>query len=336
MESLPRILAAPLAGGASNPGLVIAAAQAGRLGFLAGGYQTPEALGAQMATVRRAGVPFGVNLFVPNPLPVDPSEFRRYARALQPEADPYGLTLDGDDPIEDDDGWHDKLDILAAHPPDVISLTFGIPDRAAMSALLATGAIIVQSVTSAEEAAAAEDAGADVVAVQASVAGGHSATLTPREPPAAIPLVDLVAQVGRVTSMPIVAAGGISTPGDVSAVIAAGADAAMAGTALLLADEAGTSAAHRAALADPARTETVITKAFTGRPARGLRTTFIDRHESEAPFGYPAIHHLTSPLRKAAAAAGDADRVHLWAGTGYRAARPGPAADILSALGDGA
>jgi nitronate monooxygenase len=87
---------------------------------------------------------------------------------------------------------------------------------------------------------------------------------------------------------------------------------------------------HQAALADPARTETVITHAFTGRPARGLRNSFIDTYEPLAPFGYPAIHHLTSPLRKAAAAAGDPDLVHLWAGTGYRHASKEPTTRILT------
>ena len=99
---------------------------------------------------------------------------------------------------------------------------------------------------------------------------------------------------------------------------------------LLRADESGASATHQAALTDPSRTQTTVTRAFTGRPARGLRNGFIDTFEALAPLGYPAIHHLTSPLRKAAAAAGEPDLVHLWAGTGYRHARKAPTAEILS------
>ncbi|MEV0461230.1 nitronate monooxygenase, partial [Catellatospora methionotrophica] len=112
----------------------------------------------------------------------------------------------------------------------------------------------------------------------------------------------------------------------------AGADAVSVGTVLLRSDEAGTSAVHRAALTDPARTGTVITHAFTGRPARALRNGFIDEHGEHAPYGYPAVHHLTTGLRRAAAAAGDAERVHLWAGTGYRRAATGPAAAIVTGL----
>ena len=100
----------------------------------------------------------------------------------------------------------------------------------------------------------------------------------------------------------------------------------------MLADEAGTTATHRAALIAAER-NTVVTRAFSGRPARGLRNQFIADHDASAPLGYPAIHYLTSPMRKAAAAAGDPERLHLWAGTGYRNASTGPAAAILERLG---
>ena len=103
--------------------------------------------------------------------------------------------------------------------------------------------------------------------------------------------------------------------------------AALVGTLLLLTDESGASAPHRAALTDAPSRGTTVTRAFTGRPARGLRNGFIERYDALAPAGYPAVHHLTSPLRRAAAAAGDPELVNLWAGTGYRSARPGPAAE---------
>jgi nitronate monooxygenase len=101
---------------------------------------------------------------------------------------------------------------------------------------------------------------------------------------------------------------------------------------LLRTPESGASAAHRAAIADRSRGATVLTRAFTGRPARGIRNRFIDDYDAIAPAGYPAVHHLTSPIRKAAAAAGDLEAMHLWAGTGYQQAATGPAADILRTL----
>jgi NAD(P)H-dependent flavin oxidoreductase YrpB (nitropropane dioxygenase family) len=106
----------------------------------------------------------------------------------------------------------------------------------------------------------------------------------------------------------------------------------MVGTALLRSDESGASAVHQAAIADPGRGPTVLTRAFSGRPARGLQNTFTEKYSELAPLGYPALHHLTSGLRKAATAAGNPELAHLWAGTGYRNATTGPAATILTRL----
>ena len=328
--SLP-VIAAPMAGGVATPELVLAAARAGSLGFLAAGYKSAAEVAAQIAAVRASGLPFGVNVFAPNPLPIDPASYRSYADQLRPEAERYGLTLPPE-PIENDDAWADKLDVLLREPVPLVSFAFGVPRPAVIARLRALGTVVGQTVTSADEARHAADAGVDLLVVQAAAAGAHSGTLTPRHLPPETPLPDLVGQVRDVTRVPVIAAGGLGTAEDVAAARAAGAAAAMVGTVLLRADESGTSAVHRAALADPARTSTVVTRAFTGRPARALRSTFTDRYGPLAPSGYPALHHLTSGLRRAAAAAGDAERVHLWAGTGYRHASDEPAATILRRL----
>lgn len=326
------VLAAPMAGGPGSPALVIAAARAGSLGFVAAGYKQPAEVAAQLDAVAAAGVPCGVNLFAPNPVPVDPAAFRQYAQLMRAEADRYQVALPDGEPVEDDDRWQDKIDLLRARPVPVVSFTFGLPPAGTVQALRPSGALLVQTVTSPAEALAAAEAGMDAVAVQSAAAGGHSGTFTPRQPPPAMLVAELVAAVRHATTLPILAAGGIATPADVAAALRAGADAVAVGTALLLSDEAGTSATHRQALTDHGRMGTVGTHAFTGRPARGLRNAFIDEYEPVAPYGYPALHHLTSGIRKAAAAAGDPERVHLWAGTGYRHAATGPAAAILTAL----
>jgi NAD(P)H-dependent flavin oxidoreductase YrpB (nitropropane dioxygenase family) len=172
----------------------------------------------------------------------------------------------------------------------------------------------------------------EVLAVQGREAGGHYGTLTPRAFPDPGPLTGLVAAVRAAVPLPVVAAGGLATPQDVAGALAAGAEAVAVGTVLLRSHESGASAVHRAALADPARDRTVVTHAFTGRPARALANGFVAAHDAGAPFGYPALHHLTSGLRRAAAAAGDAERVHLWAGTGYRQATAEPVAAIVTRL----
>ncbi|GAA0441624.1 nitronate monooxygenase [Acrocarpospora corrugata] len=324
------LLAAPMAGGSGTPALVSAAAGAGGLGFLAAGYKPPQVLAEQIAALRAQGIPFGVNVFAPNAVPVDPGSYRRYADAIQGEAGRYGLRISGDDPVEDDDNWADKLDVLLADPVPLVSFTFGVPEQAVVTALRKAGTVVAQTVTSADEARQAAEAGADLLVVQASAAGGHSATLTPQRIPPPTPIAELLAQVGQAVQLPLLAAGGLATSADVAAVLHAGAQAAMVGTVLLRTDESGASAPHQAALADPAREATVVTRAFTGRPARSLRNRFIDRYSAEAPSGFPALHHLTSPLRKAAA--DDPEMVPLWAGTGHRQARSEPAHSTLARL----
>jgi NAD(P)H-dependent flavin oxidoreductase YrpB (nitropropane dioxygenase family) len=132
--------------------------------------------------------------------------------------------------------------------------------------------------------------------------------------------------------LPIIAAGGVSTPAQVVAVVRAGADAAMVGTILLRTYESGASTPYKTALTDLTRTETVVTRAFTGRPARALRNRFTDRYSAIAPTGYPALHNLTGPLRGAATAAGDLELMSLWAGTGFRNAKAEPAVRTIARL----
>jgi NAD(P)H-dependent flavin oxidoreductase YrpB (nitropropane dioxygenase family) len=320
------VLAAPMAGGPGTPALVDAAAQAGSLGFIAGGYKTPSALVDELDAVTGA---CAVNLFAPNPLPVDPAAFRRFADLIAREAARFGLSVDAT-PVEDDDSWAEKVEVLRARPVPLISFTFGIPPAADLAALRATGARLAQTVTTVDEARAAADAGLDCLVVQSVHAGGHSATLDPHRafPETALP--DLVAAIRDTVDLPVIAAGGIGSAADVAAAVRAGAEAVAVGTLLLRCDEAGTSATHRAALTD-AR-PTVLTRAFTGRPARGLRNDFIHRYNDVAPYGYPALHHLTAAMRRAAAAAGDPERLHLWAGTGYAHATEESAGTILHRL----
>jgi nitronate monooxygenase len=327
------VLAAPMAGGATTPELVIAAARAGSFGFLAGGYKTPRQLALDIQAVRQHTPAFGVNLFVTRRHPpIEPDAFRAYADALADDAREFGIDLSTARPVEDDDGWADKIDIVIAERVPVVSFTFAVPDAAVVERLKAAGILPVQTVTNHHEAETARRAGITAMILQGSGAGGHSAATTPEVPVEDVPLTDLVADMRSRTQAPIIAAGGISTAEEAADVLAAGADAVMVGTVLLRSRESGASAVHKAAIADGSRGPTVVTRAFTGRPARALPNEFIRKYDPIAPHGYPAIHHLTSGLRKAAAAAGNPEMVHLWAGTGYRMATDEPAGQILNRL----
>lgn len=333
LDSELPIAAAPMAGGPTTARLAAAATRAGAFAFLPGGYLAPGRLASDIATAREWGSPFGVNLFVPGPPDLDQAAFAAYARRLAPEAAALGVDL-ASEPVEDDDGWADKLRLLVEDPVPVVSFTFGLPSAADVRALRRVGSLVLASVTTVDEATAARDGGVDGLVVQGPAAGGHSATWDPARRIADAPTAAVVRAVAAAVDLPLVAAGGVDGPGAVRELLAAGAQAVAVGTLLLRTDESGASATYQAALAAADR-DTVVTRSFTGRPARAVRNGFVDRHDAAAPVGYPAIHHLTRDLRRRAAATGDAERLHLWAGTGYRNAAPGPVADVLRSLAAG-
>ncbi|HET6939822.1 MAG TPA: nitronate monooxygenase [Nocardioides sp.] len=324
------VVAAPMSGGPTTPALVLAAVEAGSGGSLAGGYKTAEELSDQVAEVRASTEWYGVNVFSPNPDAVDAAAYAAYRELLLPLAESYGVDLPAT-PIEDDDGWQDKVELLVEVAPPLVSFTFGLPDPLSLGRIRRTGALLVQTVTSPEEARMASERVMDALIVQSVDAGGHWGTFTPELPPERLRLPDLVRAVRAVTDLPIMAVGGIGASADVAAALEAGAEVVAVGTLLLLATEAGTNPAHRAGF-DKDRGDPITTSAFSGRPAGGLRNDFLAAYDGHGPLGYPALHHLTSPIRKAAAAVANPEHVNLWAGTGHRNVEQRPTGEILRSL----
>ncbi|QIN29808.1 nitronate monooxygenase [Brevibacterium luteolum] len=327
------LVGAPMAGGATTPRLAAAIAAGGGFPFLAGGYLTAAVLRTQIDAFRQlAGdVAFGVNLFVPQQAPVDEAAFSAYAGRLAPLADELDAPIDAR-PVMDDDHFEEKLQALLADPVPVVSLTFGLPAPEAVARLHAVGTCVLATVTNTSEAEAAAGIGCDGLIVQGSRAGGHAGTHDPLRAVPEVETADVVREVRERVDLPVIAAGGVDGPEAVTALLEAGALAVQVGTLLLRTHEAGTSAVHRQALADPRFTQTALTRAFTGRLARSLRNRFIDDYAAAAPAAYPQVHHLTKPIRTAAAKAGQPDWVHLWAGTGWQSAREEPAAETLARL----
>jgi nitronate monooxygenase len=272
---------------ATTPDLVAAVRNSGGLGFLAAGYLTPEKLTADIVVVRGAGIEtFGVNLFVPEDgQVVDTEDVARYRALLQPYADDLGVELPRrQHPCRKiDDYWEEKLDIVVAEAIPVVSFTFGCPSADIIARLHEAGSAVTVTVTNEEDARAAVDAGADSLCVQGPDAGGHRSTFRIDAESSDISLDELISAVRRAVSVPLVAAGGITTASHVRRVLGYGAVAAQVGTALLRSPEAGTKPAHAAALVDPRFTETVVTRAFSGRPARALRNKFVDRFDTGSP-----------------------------------------------------
>ena len=327
------LVGAPMAGGPSTPALAAAVSQAGGLGFVAGGYRTPQQLADEITAARAAtSGPIGANLFVPQPSDADMLALDDYADLLAPLADHYGVEL-GRPRFGDDDCWPEKLEVIADLRPTVVSFTFGAPPPEDLDRLRALRILTVVTVTSAYEAGVAVAHGAQALAVQGPEAGGHRGTFAPDVQPGTQGLAELLAEIRHAhPDLPLVAAGGLGTADNVTGVLGAGAVAAQVGTALLLADEAGTNPTHRAALTNPEFTNTTVTCAFSGRYARSLENDFTQTFENVAPVGYPEIHHMTSPIRAAAVAMDDPHGTSLWAGTAYRTIRSGPAAEIIAGL----
>jgi nitronate monooxygenase len=316
-----------MAGGPSTPALTIAVCQAGGLGVLAAGYKKTDAVREDIDAVRAAtDAPFGVNLFVPSAEPADPEELRDYLARIGPEAERQGAQLG--EPRFDDDDWEAKLALVCAERPAVVSFTFGCPEADVFERLHDADISAWVTVTNVAEARAAHAAGAGGLIVQGTEAGGHrGGFIDDGSDEGGIGLLALLRIAANATPLPMIATGGIMDGAALAAVLCAGAVAGQIGTALMLSPEAATAEAQRARLADP--TPTRVTRAFSGRPARGMVNRFLTEHSAAAPLGYPEIHHATSPLRAAARKRGDADAFNLWAGQAHELVKARPAGETV-------
>ncbi|MEE3850718.1 nitronate monooxygenase [Gordonia sp. LSe1-13] len=342
LEVAVPIVCAPMAGGPTKPALVSEVGEAGGLGMLAAGYLTADALEELVIDVEsRSGRPYGVNIFLTGidscagPAGADTwGAVQRYRDDLAVEARRHGV--EPGEPRFSDEAVDAKIDALARHRPALVSFTFGDPGRSLIDRVhREIGAPVAVTVTSVDEAQTAARSGADALIAQGIEAGGHRGlwfddpALVAGGP--ATPTAELVRTVTTAVDLPVIAAGGVTDGAAVRSMIALGAIGAQLGTAFLCVDEAGTGAAHRAALLDRTYRDTVITRAFSGRSARSLRNGFAKRH-ADAPAAYPQVHHMTKPIRAAAGGAGVADDINLWAGTGWRAVSTGSTSDLMARL----
>jgi nitronate monooxygenase len=320
------IVQAPMAGGPSTPALTAAVCAAGGLGVVAAGYRTADQLGEDVAAVRKlTGAPFAVNLFLAGAASVDEASLATYERELAVEATRRGVALG--EPRHDDDSLEQKLELLLRVRPAAISFTFGCPDAALVDRLHAQGIAAWATVTERAEARAAAGAGVDALILQGVEAGGHRGAFVDVDGRGEVGLLSLLRLVAADTDLPLIASGGIADGAGVAAVLAGGARAAQIGSAFMRTPEAGTSAPQRAALSE--ERPTALTRAFSGRRARGIVNAFMREHGAAAPSAYPQVHHLTAPLRAAARAQGDAEGINLWAGQTYRLAEERPAGELV-------
>jgi nitronate monooxygenase len=324
-----------MAGGGDTPALVAAVSEAGGLGSIGAAYLSPEQiLEAGKAVRARTPRPFAVNLFAPLPLPdaPDPASAIESVTAFFQE-----LGLDPPSPPALPAGSFDAqlkaaLEIGAA----VFSFTFGILPPAVIAAIKSRGLFLIGTATTVNEAVALERAGADAVVTQGSEAGGHRGTFLTDFDAGMVGTISLVPQVVDAVSIPVIASGGIMDGRGVAAALALGAGAVQMGTAFLTCDESGVPNVYREAILSARENGTRLTRAFSGRPARGIVNRFMIEVESgdspDAILPFPLQNALTRPLRSAAAKQDRAEFLSLWAGQGSRMARRQSAAELVARL----
>ncbi|AFZ68628.1 NAD(P)H-dependent flavin oxidoreductase [Deinococcus peraridilitoris] len=327
------IIQAPMAGGPSTPQLAAAVGQAGGLGFLGAAYLTGEQITRQVEQARALhGGPVGLNLFIEsNAIPPDSGQVERAAAALWPFHAELGLppaTL----PIRVSVPFEEQWEAVLNARPEVFSFTFGQLSAERVRRLQAQGTVVMGTATTVAEARALETTGVDAVIAQGSEAGGHRGTFLHPAEEALVGTLALVAQLVDAVRIPVIASGGIMDGRGIRAVLTLGAHGVQLGTAFLLTPEAGTSAPYRAALGRAQDHVTTLTRAFSGRLARGLSNRVTREFPQEALLPYPYQNALTRSMRSEASLQGRAEFLSLWAGQGAHLARDLPAGALVSTL----
>ncbi len=331
------LVQAPMAGGATTPALVAAVSGAGALGSLAAAALTPAGMVSEVAAIRAlTDRPFAINLFVQDTPQPDTASLDAALARLAPWHAGLGLPAPGL-PDKWCEPFAEQLETLIALQPAAASFTFGILTVGQVARLRAAGIMVVGTATSLAEGLAWQAAGADAVCAQGEEAGGHRGTFLGEQSDSLTPMLALTRQLAGALEIPVIAAGGMMDGHDMAAALAAGAQACQLGTAFLRCPESGISAPWKQALAEAPAGSTRLTRAFSGRLARGVVNGYMQAmadFEAAAP-AYPLMNALTGPLRAAAARQSRAECLSLWAGTGVHRAQALPAAQLVASLAAG-
>lgn len=326
------IIQAGMAGGITSPSLVASISNAGGLGTIGAGYMTPQQLDDEIGKVAALTErPFGVNLFVPEIVNVDGNllEYVRaslVAAAEKLEMDSLPL------PMRDYSSlFQEQLELVLKHEIKVCSFTFGLPDRDWVKELQKNGTIVMGTATTVREAMQLEEAGMDFIVAQGSEAGGHRGTFPDTESLPLIGTMSLVPQVADHIQKPVIAAGGIMDGRGIMASLILGAAGVQLGTLFLASKESAANPLYKEKVLEADDESTVLTRAFSGKWARGISNEFIKNYQSLEPLPYPVQNDLTQGIRRAAARQKDTGYMSMWAGQSVRLARGGESATQIFA-----
>jgi nitronate monooxygenase len=331
--SIP-VIQAGMAGGPTTIELVTEVSRHGGLGTLGAGYMSPSQIQEAIQRIRSmTDKPFAVNLLVfDNPL-IDSSLLQAAAKVLEPYRSKLGLpSFAGLPPVKET--FAERFQVVLEERVPIFSFTFGLLDHSQIASLHERNIRVMGTATTVEEAKTLESLDVDVIVAQGSEAGGHRGTFSGSYESALIGTMSLVPQVVDHVACPVVAAGGIADGRQMAAAIALGASGVQMGTAFLTTREAGTNDIHKQAILKSHDTSTVVTNAFSGKPARGIRNAFVDQlTKGSTPIPpYPVQNALTREIRKEAARLGKAEWMSLWAGQSSGMAKSCSVAELVSAI----
>lgn len=321
------IIQAPMAGGVTTSQLVAAVSNAGGLGMIRAGYMTPSQLREQIQELKSlTDKPFGVNLFVPNPYNADQERIAKAKNFLQPilqelhvaKVEPKLPSFE-----QDVKTFYEHIDVIIEEKVSICSFTFGLPDSKILRKLKENSVIVIGTAGTVAEAILNEKAGVDAVVIQGAEAGGHRGSFLGEDKQSVIGLISLIPQTADQIKIPIIAAGGIMDGRGLMAAKCLGAQAVQMGTAFLVCEESGAHQLHKEAIIGAKEDQTVLTKTFSGKLARGLKNRFTEKmsnREDEVP-DYPLQNELTKTIRKASAEKGTSEYMSLWAGQSTRLAQ---------------
>ncbi|AZB44978.1 nitronate monooxygenase [Bacillus sp. FJAT-42376] len=328
------IIQAPMAGGITEAGLVLAVSRTGCLGSIGAGYMPPEELSALILEVKkRTDLPYSVNLFIPEQTNASPSEVQNAFEALRPLSEELDVQENPPLSTEQTNFFEEQLEIILREKVPVCSFTFGMPSKEAVHDLKKNGTFIIGTATSVMEAILLEEQGMDAIVAQGSEAGGHRGTFSGPPIHHMVGLMSLVPQICDFVRVPVIAAGGIMEARGYRAALSLGAQGVQMGTAFLTTYESSAHPAYKEAVLNAREDQVVVTKAFSGKEARGIKNQFIYEMENETRIlPYPLQNEATKKIRKAALEQNDAEFMSLWCGQSPRLSRSQSVQELIQSI----
>ena len=323
-------------GGASSVELVASVSNAGGLGSYGLYGLAAEKIGQVSHDIRElTSRPFALNLWLPmDEVGVTAPDQAQFERYLEPLAPYFGEV---DQPLPERPERYlvpfaEQIDAAIAAKPTALSFVYGVPETEVIDRCRSAGILVIGTATKVDEATALDAAGVDAIVATGSEAAGHRVSFLRPAEDSLVGTISLVPRVVDAVRAPVIAAGGIADGRGVAAALALGACAAQLGTAFLACDESAANPPHRAALWSAAASDTVLTRVFSGRLARGIPNRMSRELAAEPPAPFPVQNWLTGHIKRAAAAQGNSDLTSLWAGQSAPLIRHTNAEDLIAAI----